>query len=228
MYLIGLTGGIASGKSTVSSIFSKDYDIPVIDADLIARKVVKPNSKGWKRVVKIFGHSILNQDQTINRDKLGDIIFSDNTKRRQLNKCLHGLILFEMLKEIFLILIKGNRYVILDIPLLFDVKIGLWVLSYKLVVICNDENEQIKRLMKRNPNLSEVDAKKRLNSQISNQERIKLADFVIDNSNDLTQTLKQCDNLTKIFKNSKKHLYFRFAITALIFGGFYFLSKILF
>ena len=227
MFLIGLTGGIASGKSTVSSIFSKEYGIPVVDADLIARKVVKPNTTGWKRVVKIFGDSILNQDQTINRDKLGAIIFNDSNKRKQLNKCLHGLIIFEMLKEIFLILIKGNRYVILDVPLLFDVKIGLWLLSYKLVVLCNDENEQIKRLMKRNE-MNESDAKKRLNSQLNNQERIKLADYVIDNSNDLSYTRKQCDNLNKIFKNSKKYLYFRFAIATLLFSGFYIMSKLLF
>ena len=227
MFLIGLTGGIASGKSTVSSIFSKEYGIPVVDADLIARKVVKPNTTGWKRVVKIFGDSILNQDQTINRDKLGAIIFNDSNKRKQLNKCLHGLIIFEMLKEIFLILIKGNRYVILDVPLLFDVKIGLWLLSYKLVVLCNDENEQIKRLMKRNE-LNESDARKRLNSQLNNQERIKLADYVIDNSNDLSYTRKQCDNLNKIFKNSKKYLYFRFAIASLLFSGFYIMSKLLF
>ena len=227
MFLIGLTGGIASGKSTVSSIFSKEYGIPVVDADLIARKVVKPNTTGWKRVVKIFGDSILNQDQTINRDKLGAIIFNDSNKRKQLNKCLHGLIIFEMLKEIFLILIKGNRYVILDVPLLFDVKIGLWLLSYKLVVLCNDENEQIKRLMKRNE-MNESDARKRLNSQLNNQERIKLADYVIDNSNDLSYTRKQCDNLNKIFKSSKKYLYFRFAIASLLFSGFYIISKLLF
>jgi dephospho-CoA kinase len=228
MILIGLTGGIASGKSTVSSIFSKEYGIPVVDADLIARKVVEPNTKGWMRVIKLFGDSILNQDQSINREKLGEIIFSDHSKRKKLNKCLHGLILFEMIKEIFFILIKGNRYVILDVPLLFDVKIGLWFLSYKLVVVCNDEHEQITRLMKRNPNFTESDAKRRLYSQITNQERMKLADYVIDNTNELTYTRKQCDHLNKIFKSSKKYLYFRFAISILLFGGFYILSKFLF
>ena len=112
-------------------------------------------------------------------------------------------------------------------PMVIDVKIGLWLLSYKLVVLCNDENEQIKRLMKRNE-MNESDARKRLNSQLNNQERIKLADYVIDNSNDLSYTRKQCDNLNKIFKSSKKYLYFRFAIATLLFSGFYIMSKLLF
>lgn len=117
----------------------------------------------------------------------------------------------------------GHRYAILDVPLLFEVKSALKLLSFKVVVVCNDEQEQIRRLLKRNPNLSESDAKLRLNAQMSNSERLKLADYCIDNSNDFESTQKQVENLNKIFKSSKKYLYIRAAFAFLLTGVYLFL-----
>jgi len=107
MFLVGLTGGIACGKSTVSGIFENEFGVPIVDADIAARKVVEPGKKGWKRVIKRFGREILNDDETINREKLGEIIFQDSDQRRELNKCLHNLIAIEMIKQIFWLFVKG-------------------------------------------------------------------------------------------------------------------------
>ncbi|CAF1028014.1 unnamed protein product [Brachionus calyciflorus] len=206
MFLVGLTGGIASGKSTVASIFHDEFNVPIIDADKIARKVVVPGRLGWKRVRKIFGNEILNQDQTINRDKLGDIIFNDSSKRCQLNKALHFLILLEIIKEIFYYLFKGCKFVILDIPLLFETKFGLNLLSYKLVVHCESEEEQLRRLRLRNPNLSEENAKNRIQTQMDTKTKLKMADYCIDNSKDLEYTRQQIKNIFNILNHSKKLL----------------------
>lgn len=228
MYLVGLTGGIASGKSTVSSIFRDEYKVPVIDADLIARKVVIPGRLGWKRVRKIFGNEILNSDQTINRDKLGEIIFSDASKRRQLNSALHTLILLEIIKEILYYLICGYRFVILDIPLLFETKIGLNLLGFKLVVYCQNEEEQIKRLLKRNPNLTKEDAIKRIQSQMDNEKRLKLADYCIDNSKDLDYTRNQVEKIFKILNKSNKYLWLRTILFGSIGLSFFVIYNIFF
>lgn len=224
MFLIGLTGNIASGKSTISKIFQNEFKVPIVDADLIARQVVEPNTTGWKRIKILFGtENILNADNTINRDKLGKIIFQNEQKRKALNRALHGLIRIEMLKQIILFLIQGYKFIILDIPLLFETNTPIAkLISYTLVVDC-DEQTQLQRLLTRNPELSEQDALNRINSQMKREHKLKLADYVIDNSTDLETTRKQCEKLFKIFNNSKKHWYFR---TALMSGSILMLISI--
>lgn len=228
MFLVGLTGGIASGKSTVSKIFNQDFNVPIIDADIIARQVVLPGRTGWKRVRKLFGDEILNHDQTINRDRLGEIIFSDDKKRKMLNQALHGLILLEIFKQILKNFIKGERFVILDIPLLFETKISLYLLSYKLVVYCQSEEEQLRRLMLRNPQLNEQEAKKRIRSQMSTSDKIKLADYCIDNSNDLEYTKEQVKKVYFILKKSKIYLWMRAFLFSGLAIGVYLLKRYFF
>lgn len=232
MFLVGLTGGIASGKSTVSSIFAKEYGIPIIDADQISRKVVEKGKRGWHRVRKAFeGDEILNADQTINRDRLGDIIFNNYEKRKLLNRCLHDLIALEILKEILFYFFEGHPFVILDVPLLFEIKFALKFITYKIVVDCSNEQLQLSRLMSRNRNLSEADALARIHSQMANADRLKMADFVIDNSKDIDYTRKQVARVYQVFRSSKKHYRIRIAISvalSILFGGFiYFLRRIL-
>lgn len=231
MFLVGLTGGIASGKSTVSSIFAKEYGIPIIDADAISRKVVEKGKRGWHRVRKAFGDEILNADHTINRDRLGDIIFSNHEKRKLLNKCLHDLIALEILKEILFYLVEGHAFVILDVPLLFEVKFALRFITYKIVVDCSNEQVQLSRLMSRNRQLSESDALARIHSQMANADRLKLADHVIDNSKDIDYTRKQVARVYQVLRSSRKHYRIRIAISvalSILFGGFiYFLRRIL-
>lgn len=228
MFLVGLTGGIASGKSTVSKIFNEDFNVPIIDADVIARQVIIPGRIGWKRVQKLFGDEILNHDQTVNRDRLGEIIFRDHKKRKMLNQALHGLILLEILKQILKNLIKGERFVILDIPLLFETKIALYLLSYKLVVFCQCEEEQLRRLMIRNPQLNEQEAKRRIQSQMSTREKIKLADYCIDNSNDLEYTKEQVKKIYYVLKESKIYLWMRIFLCAGLTLGVYLFKRYFF
>lgn len=230
MYLIGLTGGIASGKSTVSAMFTQEHGIVVIDADKIAHDVVKPGTVGWKRVVKLFGDEILNGDKTINRDHLGQLVFSDPSKRKLLNKNLHGLIAFEMAKRVFLELIKGTRFVILDVPLLFEVKMALRFLSYTVVVYCDNDEERVKRILKRNPNLSETDALLRIQAQMKTRDQLDKCDFRIDNSKDLETTRKQVRLLANQFRRSTKYRWIRLGLLLLsgvFMAGVFFIAKAL-
>ena len=185
--------------------------------------VVEPGTTGWHRIQKCFGDQVLNSDKTMNREKLGEIIFHDNAKRKLLNQCLHKLIMFEMAKQIVVAFFSGYKFIILDVPLLFETNVALKFIRYKVVVNCDNDNEQLRRLLKRNPNLTEQEAKLRIQSQMSSSERVKLADFVIDNSGDLKNTQNQIKNLTAVFNASNSYLTFRIGLTVLIVGLFYFI-----
>src|SRR5690625_3642877 len=119
--IIGLTGSIASGKSTISSMFS-EFNIPVVDADKIAREVVQPGEKAYIEIVKAFGDKILKEDLTIDRKKLGSIIFADDDKRHQLNSIIHPAIRETMTFQKDQYIQSGEKCIVLDIPLLFESK----------------------------------------------------------------------------------------------------------
>ncbi|RUO97053.1 dephospho-CoA kinase [Jimgerdemannia flammicorona] len=119
MKLVGLTGGIASGKSTVSRIL-KSQNIPIIDADLIAREVVQPGRRAYQLIVKRFGRDILLPDGNIDRQKLGSIVFADPEKRKMLNQCTHQYIRFEILRQFFSYWLAGEKVTVLDAPLLIE------------------------------------------------------------------------------------------------------------
>ncbi|XP_038076768.1 dephospho-CoA kinase domain-containing protein-like [Patiria miniata] len=212
MYLIGVTGGIASGKSTVSNFF-KELGCPIIDADVIAREVVEPNKPSWKLIVKHFGSGILQEDGTIDRPKLGAIIFGDAEKRRLLNSCTHPFIQKEMMWRVFKYFLKGYPYVIMDIPLLLEGS-ALRKFLRKVIVVYCDEETQLHRLMARN--LSREDALARINSQMPLREKRKLADYVIDNCGSVADTKLAVDYLNRQFQTSYAHWKIR---VALIFGG---------
>src|SRR5690625_4240419 len=117
--IIGLTGGIATGKSTVSSMIA-DFKIPVIDADQIAREVVEIGKKSYHELIRVFGPQILQSNQMIDRKKLGEIIFTDQTKREQLNNIIHPAIRKEMQRKKDYYVNLSVKSVVLDIPLLFE------------------------------------------------------------------------------------------------------------
>ena len=125
---------------------------------------------------------------------------------------------------------EGYRFIILDVPLLFEVKFALRLISYKLVVFCNEE-QQISRLIKRNPNLSEEDARLRINSQMSTKDKVKMADYCIDNSYELQSTKDQCKRLFTIFDNSRRYVKIRWGAAlvaaSLFYLGFLFFKKII-
>ena len=188
MFKIGLTGGIASGKSTVLTYF-KDKGIPYIDADIVAREVVEPGTEGLKAIVNAFGSNVLHDDGTLNREALGAIVFHNEEKRRQLNDCLKEHIrnrIMELTTHY-----ESNRTTVLiyDIPLLIE---GEWYsMMDEVWLVYVNEMTQIERLMSRN-GYSKEDALARIKSQMRLDDKRSYADVVIDNNGtprDLTEQL---------------------------------------
>lgn len=188
MFLIGLSGGIGSGKSTVSN-FLRSGGIPVIDADQIAREVVKPNSKCWHLIRKHFGAEAINDaDGEINRPYLAQIIFNDPEKRKLLNSITHPEVQKRTFLKILYCFITFSPFVVLDIPLLFESSIYKPYMSYTIVVKCTPE-QQLERIKKRN-GYTEEKASQRISAQMPIEEKCKLADIIIDNTGDLESTIE--------------------------------------
>lgn len=185
--IIGLTGSIASGKSTVAGMFT-EFDLPVIDADKISRLVVEPGQQAYTDIVAVFGRDILLPDETIDRSKLGRIIFADKEKREQLNGIVHPAVRQKMLKERDHYIQKGYRCVVMDIPLLFESQLTHFVDTTMVVYV--QELNQLNRLMNRN-GFSEEEAYQRIQSQMSMDEKKELADIVLDNNGTIEQTYQQ-------------------------------------
>jgi len=189
--VIGLTGGIASGKSTVAAML-RDFQIPIIDADIIAREVVEPGQEAYKGIVDAFGQEILQGNGEIDRQKLGSIIFHNEEKRLLLNHIVHPAIRMEMNRQKEMYIEQGERAVVLDIPLLFESK--LTSLVHKVLLVYVDEDVQLYRLMQRN-HLTEEEARARIASQMPLREKITLADAVINNNDTIEHTKAQLINI---------------------------------
>ncbi|WP_027107706.1 dephospho-CoA kinase [Lacticigenium naphthae] len=183
-FVLGLTGGISTGKSFVASLFAS-YGIPVIDADEIARRVVEPGTKGLESIVKHFGKDILTCEGTLDRKKLGSIIFDSSTERNVLDDLLSLEIRRNIIQEIEKKKRMGYDLIIADIPLLFEASYEKLV--DKVMVVAIEENEQLQRLMNRD-SLSEEEAKNRIKAQMNLSEKINRADFVIWNDRSKQET----------------------------------------
>lgn len=191
--IIGLTGGISSGKSTVSNML-KQLEIPIIDADVIAREVVNPGEEAYDQIVAHFGDAILNEDKTIARKKLGAIIFNDEEERKKLNSIVHPAIRLRMKQKKEQYLEEGFQHVVLDIPLLFESQ--LTYLVDKTLLVYVDEDVQMDRLVLRDRTTIE-DARSRIKSQMPLKDKVTLADEVINNNGTLEDTR---DQLNKVLK----------------------------
>ncbi|MGN7394607.1 dephospho-CoA kinase [Peribacillus frigoritolerans] len=185
--IIGITGGIASGKSTVS-LYLQELGFTIVDADLASRAVVEPGEEAYHQVVKAFGEDILLTDGNIDRVKLGSIIFNDQEMRLLLNGIVHPAVRNWMRLKTEAALSSGEETVFMDIPLLFESKLTFMV--DKTLLIYVDEQVQLKRLMNRN-GLSETEALARINSQMPLADKKALADAVIDNNGDINETKRQ-------------------------------------
>ncbi|CEG28170.1 dephospho-CoA kinase [Bacillus sp. B-jedd] len=185
--IIGLTGGIASGKSTVSNM-CKEMGIPVIDADQEARLAVEPGEQAYKEIVAAFGKGLLLPDGGIDRPALGAIIFNDEAKRRLLNSIVHPQVRRRMAEKQKAAVEAGAHIVILDIPLLFES--NLVHLADKTLVVTVDREIQLSRLMARN-DFSKEEAEARISSQMPLYKKAALADAVINNNGPLEETKKQ-------------------------------------
>ncbi|WMX54460.1 dephospho-CoA kinase [Peribacillus sp. R9-11] len=185
--IIGITGGIASGKSSVS-LYIQELGFTIVDADVASRAVVEPGEEAYHQVVKAFGENILLVDGNIDRVKLGSIIFHDQEKRLLLNSIVHPAVRNWMRLKTEKALAAGEETVFMDIPLLFESKLTFMVEKTLLVYV--DERVQLERLMNRN-GLSETDALARIQSQMPLADKKVLADAVIDNNGNLEETKKQ-------------------------------------
>lgn len=185
MKIIGLTGGIASGKSTVTRTLL-DLGAIIIDSDELAHNIMKPYKPAWKDIVKIFGTEILNHDETINRDRLGQIVFNDPDKLRELNQITHWRIA-ERYKEDLRLLRKEKpeAVVVMEIPLLYETHAER--ICDEVWVVWVDRETQMERLMKRD-GISREDALKRIEAQMDLDEKARLADVVIDNRHSIEAT----------------------------------------
>ncbi len=186
--LVGLTGGIATGKSLVSGYLQKK-GIPVIDADLVTHKVEAKGTPGLEALVKAFGPQIILSDGALNRSELGKIVFNNPSDLKQLVRIIYPFIRSEIFKQ--LAAYQSVPLTVLDAPTLFEN--GYAHLVDELVVVYTDPVTQLHRLMKRNK-LSIVNANKRIQNQWPLQTKCNLADTIIYNSGTAEQTLLQVDN----------------------------------
>ena len=191
MFKIGLTGGIASGKSTVLTYF-KDKGIPYIDADIVAREVVEPGTKGLKAIVDTFGSHVLQDDGTLNREALGAIVFHNEEKRQLLNSCLKTHIRNRILELTSQYESVNTPILIYDIPLLVE---GEWyTMMDEVWLVYVNESIQIERLMSRN-RFSKEDALARIKSQMRLDDKRSFADLIIDNNGTPQALTAQLDTI---------------------------------
>src|SRR5690625_3671311 len=161
--IIGLTGSIATGKSTIAKMF-KELEIEVIDADLIAREVVEAGEPAYIDIVQAFGESILEDNKEINRKALGNIVFNDDAKRKTLNNIIHPAIRKEMLAQRDALIKSGSEVIVMDIPLIFES--GLEDYVEKILFSYTTETSQLKRLIAREK-YTEKEDKRQIKKQMS-------------------------------------------------------------
>ncbi len=186
--VLGLTGGIASGKSTVSDFF-REQKIPVLDADEIAREVMQAGEPAVEEIRRVFGEEVMQADGEIDRKKLGEIVFESPSRRVALNEIVHGEIGRRLLEQKEQLEKEGHKLIVLDIPLLYEA--GFDDKVDEVMVVYVDKETQKERLLKRNPELSEREALNRIYSQMPLEDKTKKADIIIKNSGTVEQSIKQ-------------------------------------
>ncbi len=198
MLIIGLTGGVASGKTAISQALEEEGAY-IIDADQIARELVQPRAPAWDGIVRAFGKAILLEDGTIDRKKLADKVFADPKQRELLNQILHPLITEEMDRRTREIGKKDPEAIaVIDAPLLIEV--GYHRKVDKLIVVTSTQTQQIERLKERD-GISSEEAVRILSSQMRVEEKAKLADFVIRNEGSLADARER---VKEVFQELKK------------------------
>jgi dephospho-CoA kinase len=199
MLMVGLTGGVASGKSVVSQVL-KEEGAYIIDADRIARELVQARTPTWKELIKVFGKEILQKDGSIDRKKLAAKVFSDPEQRGQLNRILHPRIKNEMGRRLKAIRQKDpEAIVVIDAPLLIET--GDHREMDKVIVVLSTEEQQIERLRERQ-GMDPEEARRIIAAQIATDEKVKVADFVIRNEGSLGETVKRAKEVFQELKRA--------------------------
>jgi len=190
MIIAGITGTIGTGKSTVAAMFG-ELGAFIIDADKLAHEVVEPGKPAWQAIIDKFGSKLLNQDQTLNRQMLADIVFKDQAKLQVLNSIVHP----EVFKEDQRLVnerkaIDPDGLIIKDIPLLLEMGRDVARLMVDIIIVVYASPDiQLKRLVARG--VAEADARNRINNQVPVKDKMKLADFIINNDGTLDETRVQ-------------------------------------
>ena len=187
MKLVGLTGGIASGKSAVAKILGQ-LGAAIVDADVLSREVVAPGHDGWNEIVATFGRDVLQADQTLDRQKLRTLIFNNPDARKQLEAIIHPRVRALAEQRIREHTAAGFQLIVYEVPLLFEGKIHEW-LRPVILVACNVDMQR-QRLQQRD-GLDAAAAQKHIDAQMSLEEKRRLADYVIDNDGSLADLESQ-------------------------------------
>lgn len=203
MIVVGLTGGIATGKSTVAKMFERCGAF-VIDADQLARDVVRPGMPAWREIVQLFGKGILGPNGSIDRGALGAIVFHDRRKLRRLERIVHPRVAREQQRLIRQITARSpNAVVVYEVPLLFES--GAHKRVDKIVVVTADRETQIARL-KRRSSLSRAEAIRRITSQMPLARKIRRADVVLNGTDERAVVRNEVRRVLKNFRQSAAHL----------------------
>ena len=200
LQMIGLTGGIACGKSSVVSIIRERFkSIAIIDCDAISREIVRPGRRAYKLIIKEFGNEFIQIDGQINREKLGELIFDNGKARRALNRIMQPIIFWEMLKRILKLRLQGFRYVICDAPLLFESKVMSYFCCPVITVFIEDKELWIRRLCQRDL-IPAYQATSKIGCQMPIEEKVKLSDIAINNSGSIYQLEGEVEKLMRHLK----------------------------
>lgn len=214
--IVGLTGGIATGKSTVSALW-RASGATIIDADAIARDVVRPGRPAYLLIRRHFGPRVINADGTLNRPALGNIVFSDAKQRAALNRRIHPFIICSMFTKLFVAtVICWRRVVVLDAPLLFESGTLVPICS-RIVVVTASRDTQIARILTRDADkgLTEADAENRINAQMPLEQKAAKAHFVIDNSGSREELKRNASRvLTDLEPSNRSEFLFRTVVCA--------------
>jgi len=192
MLIVALTGGIATGKSVVANVL-KDRGCYLHSADKVAHELMEPGQPAWKKIVTHFGQKVLNPDKTINRARLGALVFSNAKERNYLNSLIHPLVL-EKKKETIDRLTSEGLYKIFISEAALTIEAGYAEFFDKVIVVFCQPKIQVKRLMARD-NISKREALKKIKAQMASHEKLKHADYLIDSSGTVEQTIAQAEQV---------------------------------
>jgi len=195
MLIVALTGGIATGKSVVAKVL-EDLGCYIHHADRIAHELIEPGTPAWEKIVTHFGQKILNKDQSVNRSRLGEIIFADEKERSFLNRLIHPLVL-EKKKEVVNLLQKEGRFKIFISEAALTIEAGFADFFDKIIIVYCKKEIQIKRLMERDK-ISRKEALKKIKSQMKPEKKLIYADYIIDSSGSIQSTIEQTE---RVYRN---------------------------
>jgi len=198
MKLVGLTGGIATGKSTVASMLSQ-LGARIIDADDLAREIVHPGQEAWREIVEAFGQEVLREDKSIDREKLRKKVFRDTEARKRLESITHPRIRSLAQQRMQQLAAEGVKIVVYMAPLLFENQVHLWLRP--VILVACDAATQKRRLQKRD-GLNDEEIQQHLKAQMSLEEKRELADFIIENTGTLDSLRKRVEEVWQTIANS--------------------------